>query len=156
MVIMKRQELYTPRHTANTDQEASKLRKLIGDIIGKETLPGRKYDKRLAAIAIATLALAGSVITGLAVNEIGSNFGETASNTAETPTVTRITTDPISLRTEVQEALKANGYNPEEITINLPDYAAEYQGQDPRKLDYLSSTYEITVIDGVANVTRLK
>jgi len=154
MVIMKRQELHTPRHATNPDREVSKLREYIGDIIGKEPLPGEKYNKRAAAIA--TLALAGSVITGLAVNEIGSNFGETTSNTAETPTVTRITTDPISLRTEVQEALEANGYDPEEITINLPDYATEYQGQDPRKLDYLSSTYEITVIDGVANVTRLK
>lgn len=154
MVIMKRQELHTPRDAANPDQEASILRKGFGKIIGKEPLPGRQYDKRLATIA--TLVLAGSVFTGLAVNEIGSNFKETVSTTAETPTVTRITTNPTSLLTEVQEALKANGYDPEEITINLPDYAAEYQGQDPRKLDYLSSTYEITVIDGVANVTRLK
>lgn len=151
---MNTHEQHTPRHAANPDQKVSKLRKLIGDIIGKEAQPGRKYDKRLAAIA--TLALTGVALTGLAVNEIGSNFKETVSNTAETPTVTRITTDPISLRTEMQEALEANGYDPEEITINLPDYAAEYQGQDPRKLDYLSSTYEITVIDGVANVTRLK
>ena len=143
--------LFRSRHAA---KEASILRKGFGKIIDKKPLPGKEYDKRAAAIA--TLALAGSVITGLAVNEIGSNFGETASNTAETPTVTRITTDPISLRTEVQEVLEANGYDPEEITINLPDYAAEYQGQDPRKLDYLSSTYEITVIDGVATVTRLK
>lgn len=154
MVIMKRPELHTQRHATNRYQEASILRKGFGKIIGKEPLPGEKYNKRAAAIA--TLALAGSVITGLAVNEIASNFGETASTTTETPTVTRITTDPISLRTEVQEALEANGYDPEEITINLPDYAAEYQGQDPRNLDYLSSTYEITVINGVANVTRLK
>lgn len=151
MVIMKRQGPYTPRHAA---KEASILRKGFGKIIGKEPLPGEEYDKRAAA-AIATLALAGPVITGLAAHEIASNFRETTSNTTETPTVTRITTDPISLRTEVQEALEANGYDPEEITINLPDYAAEHQGQDPRNIDYLSSTYEITVIDGVANVTRV-
>lgn len=155
MVIMKRQELHTPRHAANPYQEASILRKGFGKIIGKEPMPGEEYDKRAAATAIATLALAGSVITGLAAHEIASNFGETTSNTTETPTVTRITTDPISLRTEVQEALEANGYDPEETTINLPDYAAEHQGQDPRNIDYLSSTYEITVIDGVANVTRV-
>lgn len=154
MVIMKRQELHTSQDTANPDQEASILRKGFGKIIDKEPLPGEKYNKRAAAIAI--LALTGAVLTGLTGYEITSNSEETASSTAETPTVTRITTDPISLRTEVQEVLEANGYDPEEITINLPDYAAEYQGQDPRKLDYLSSTYEITVIDGVATVTRLK
>lgn len=156
---MSIREHHTPRHAAGSEwQEPSRLRKVIGKVIGKEPLPGKEYNERaLTTAAAVALGVSAVLCYGVAeVNGLASRAQETNSSTAESSTTTEINTDPMNLQRDVVETIKTQGYDPTEITIVWPDFAAEHQGQDPRTASHASETYKVSIKNGTATVTRVK
>lgn len=156
---MSTHEQHTPRHAADSKwQEPSRLRKVIGKVIGKKPLPGKEYNERaLTTAAAVALGVSAVLCYGVAeVNGLASRAQETNSSTAESSTTTEINTDPMNLQRDVVETIKTQGYDPTEITIVWPDFAAEHQGQDPRTASYAKETYKVSIKNGTATVTRVK
>ena len=150
-------EHHTLRHAADPGQEEpSGLRIAIGNLIGKEPLPGREYNRRAKIGAAATIATASLVTYGIlqGAEQIGDHLSD---QEPAVVTTTEITTDPISLSGDVYEIVEEQGFDPADVSVSMPDFATAHQGQDPRKASYANETYEVRVFeDGTVTVTPVQ